>query len=156
LTWVDEFIYAAGGEHIPANWGDFADQTGIRAVLHLRPEAPQAFLGPPPRQFLWLSVSEEREADLGCLFLAGTFLAGCVEQGAKVLLHSSLGRHRTRWAFVAYLMVRGQRWERARKLAEARPWLSPYHTEAARWEDFERWLQARRRAGDPQRPKVRG
>ncbi len=146
MTWVDDYIYAAGGGHIAANWGAFADQTGVTAVLHLRPGAPEPFVGPPPRRFLWLAVEDEAQLDMQCMYLAGVFLADCVAQGRRVLLHSSLGRHRARWAYVAYLMVGGKGWPAARRRAEAKPWLSPYRTDPARWQAFEKWLRGGQRA----------
>ena len=40
MTWVQDGIFAGGGEALPGGWADFAAQTGITAILHLRPDAP--------------------------------------------------------------------------------------------------------------------
>ncbi len=136
MTWVHDRIFAAGGERLPAAWAGFADQTGITAVLHLRPGRPAAFLGPPPRGFLWLDLASEAEVDDRCRWLAGRFLADCVEAGQAVLLHSSPGRQRGRWAYVAYRILTGRSAQAALREAAERPWLGPYKTDPAPWESF--------------------
>jgi hypothetical protein len=147
MTWVREEIYAAGGAHIPATWGDFADQTGVTAVVHLSPGRPAAFRGAPPRAFLWLGISEEAQAGLAERWLAAGFIACCLAEGRRVLLHSSLGRHRTRWAFVAHSIHAGLSARAALRVAAERPWLAPYHTDVAAWEAFEAYVRARREEG---------
>lgn len=136
MTWVHDQLYAAGGDHIPSTWDDFAQQTGVTAVLHLRPSMPQVFRGGPPQAFLWLDVADEDRANLEIRWLAGEFLRACLERGMRVLLHSSLGRHRTRWAYVAYCIRVGQKPEVVLRRAAERPWLAPYHTDVDQWEAF--------------------
>lgn len=136
MTWVQDGIYAAGGEHLPSTWAEFSDQTGIGAVLHLSPVRPAVFRGPAPEVFLWLPIEDENQAAADDRLLAGRFIAGCRERGLRVLLHSSLGRHRTRWAYVAYEICTGARLRTALRRAASRPWLGPYHTDEAAWEAF--------------------
>ena len=142
MTWVHDNIYAAGGMHIPSNWGDFADQTGVTGVLHLAPDRAARFLGSSPEVFLWLNITDEYQAASSERLLAGRFLIECVAEGRRVLLHSSLGRHRTRWAFVAYLIIAGRSVRAALRQAAKPPWLSPYHTDTAGWESFAETLGA--------------
>jgi hypothetical protein len=134
LSWVHERIFAAGGYQIPNTWSAFQDQTGIDAVVHLSPGAPMAFNGPVPTAYLWLDVDDEDAAGLDERRLAGDFVVDCLHQGRTVLLHSRLGRHRTRWVFVAFLLCGGASLARALREAEERPWLSPYHTDEVRWQ----------------------
>jgi hypothetical protein len=136
MTWVQDGIYAAGGVHLPATWAEFSDQTGIRAVLHLRPARPAVFRGPVPEGFLWLPIEDEEQAGPADRLLAGRFIASCRERGLRVLLHSSLGRHRTRWAYVAYEICAGSRLRTVLRRAASRPWLAPYRTDEAAWEAF--------------------
>jgi hypothetical protein len=149
MTWVHEGIYAAGGEYLPSTWAEFSDQTGIRAVLHLCPGRPATFRGRAPEGFLWLPVEDEKQASLDDRLLAGRFVASCRERGLRVLLHSSLGRHRTRWAYVAYEICAGSRLKTVLRRAASRPWLAPYHTDEATWEAFTRLV-----AHNPDRPPV--
>jgi hypothetical protein len=37
MAWVEDRIYAAGGDHIPDTWGEFSGQAKITAVVHLHP-----------------------------------------------------------------------------------------------------------------------
>ena len=136
MTWVDDQIYAAGGEHIPSTWDAFARQTGVTAVLHLAPDQAIRFHGPPPQVFLWLNVADETEVDIDERRLAACFLSDCLAEGRRVLLHSSLGRHRTRWAYVAYCISTGRSVRGALRQAAERPWLSPYYTNTVAWEEF--------------------
>lgn len=136
MTWVDDHVYAAGGAHIPATWEDFAGQTGIRIVLHLRPLAAQEFRGPAPHGWLWLNIADESQAGLDQRRQAGWFIQEWVAAGERVLLHSSLGRHRVRWAYVAYRICSGQSVQAALRSAEQRPWQAPYHTDRRAWEAF--------------------
>jgi len=140
---VDDKIFAAGGEHVPRTWGDFSGQTGIRAVLHLSPGRPACFEHPAPAAFLWLAVADEMELDLEDRILAGRYIWDCVQSGWKVLLHSSLGLHRVRWAYVAYRIVAGHSLKATLRQVEKRPWLSPYKTDLQAWEAF--WRETRRR-----------
>jgi len=55
VTWLEEAIFAGGGEHMPAAWEDFAAQTGVSGVVHLRPASPAAFAS-----CAWLSSSRSR------------------------------------------------------------------------------------------------
>lgn len=144
MTWVHEQIYAGGGDHIPGSWESFADQSGIKAVVHLRAGSPAAFRGRPPEAFLWLSLEEEDEAGVEDRWLAGRFVAERVGAGDKVLLHSSLGRHRTRWVYVAYQICTGRQVRAALREAAQRPWLGPYHTDRALWETFAQAVRTRR------------
>jgi hypothetical protein len=141
LTWVHDNIYAAGGMHIPSNWGAFADQTGVTGILHLAPDHAAKFLGSSPEVFLWLNITDESQASSSERLLAGRFLFECVAEGRRVLLHSSLGRHKTRWAFVAYLILTGSSVKSALRQAADLPWLSPYHTDTAAWEAFAETLR---------------
>lgn len=140
---MDDRIFAAGGDHIPAHWDEFAGQTGINAVLHLRPGRPAAFLGVPPESYLWIGVASETEADLEARWLAGRFVLAGLEGGGRILLHGSEGRHRVRWAYVAHLICAGRPVAVALHAAEIRPWLSPYPTDRWAWEDFARLVEAR-------------
>ncbi|HMK07753.1 MAG TPA: hypothetical protein VK449_01860 [Anaerolineales bacterium] len=133
MTWVRDGIFAAGGEGLPEAWLSFAAQTGISAILHLRPGAPAAFQGPIPRSFLWLDVAAEDQATLPDRLLAGAFVEACRAEGQRVLLHASLGRQRTRWALVAYRIWCGAAPEVARREASRTPWLAPYATDDAAW-----------------------
>ncbi|TEU00729.1 MAG: hypothetical protein E3J30_02210 [Anaerolineales bacterium] len=137
MTWVEESIYAAGGQHIPAAWADFADSTGIGAILHLSSGRPATFLGPPPRRFLWLMVEEEKLAGMEDRRLAAEFIQASLEAGEKVLLHSAEGRHRTRWTYVAYGLYVGRRLSRVLREAAEKPWLAPYHTDRDMWRAFQ-------------------
>jgi hypothetical protein len=145
LTWVDDGIFAGGGENLPESWEDFARQTGIRAVLHLRPEAPAEFRGGPAERFLWMAVSDESEAGLPERLLAGEFVESCLRDGRRVLLHSSLGRHRTRWAYVSFRILSGTAPQAAIRRAARPPWLSPYTTDLAGWEALASVVTLRRR-----------
>lgn len=142
MTWVHDHIFAAGGDHIPATWEEFAYQTGVSAVLHLNTSKPSKFLGPPPEVFLWLDVADESQAGLDDRHLAARFLGDCLNAGHRVLLHSSFGRHRTRWAFVSYSIAEGRSVHTALRIAAERPWLAPYHTEVESWHVFASTLQA--------------
>jgi hypothetical protein len=144
VTWVHDRIYAGGGAYIPDHWDDFAEQTGISAVVHLAPRGPAIFRGRPPLAFLWLSVAEETEAGAEERWLVGRFVDVALQQGRKVLLHSSLGRHRARWAYVAYRIVAGRSASAALREAAERPWLTPYPTDPSTWEAFAGEVRARR------------
>jgi hypothetical protein len=136
LTWVHDQIFAAGGEHIPNTWREFSEQTGVNAVLHMRPGQPAVFIGHPPEFFLWLDLEHEDQVGLTERKLAGIYLDQMLMQGRRVLLHSSLGRHRTRWAFVAYCIRAGHSARAALRRAADRPWLSPYHTDEEAWQAY--------------------
>lgn len=142
LTWVEESIFAAGGQHIPTTWADFADSTGIGTVLHLSSGQPQSFLGPPPQRFLWLRVEDERLAGIEERTLAAEFIAVSLAAGEKVLLHSAQGRHRTRWVYVAYGLYVGRTLSRVLREAAEKPWLAPYHTDQEKWNTFQASLRA--------------
>jgi hypothetical protein len=142
VTWVHDQIFAAGGDHIPDTWQEFSRQTGIEAVLHLRPGLPATFQGVPPRSFLWIDLSGEDQVDDPTRWLAACFLRESMGHGQAVLIHSSLGRHRGRWAFVAYRIVTGRSAQTALQEAAQRPWMSPYHTDPTAWEEFEKRVRA--------------
>jgi hypothetical protein len=152
MTWVQDGIFAGGGEGMPEGWADFARQTGISAILHLRPGAPAAFRGPSPAAFLWLAIEAEGQAVLADRLLAGAYIAGCLERGQRVLLHASLGRHRTRWAFVAYRIWSGGDTAAALRQAAQAPWLAPYATNEAAWERMAEAVRSLRRAPRPAVP----
>src|SRR3972149_1245946 len=76
MTWVQDGIFAGGGEALPEGWADFAAQTGITAILHLRADAPAVFRGPSPASFLWLAIAAEDQAGLPDRLLAGALVAG--------------------------------------------------------------------------------
>src|SRR3989337_2154868 len=122
MTWVQDGIFAGGGEALPEGWADFAAQTGITAILHLRADAPAVFRGPSPASFLWLAIAAEDQAGLPDRLLAGAFVAACLERGQRVLLHASPGRHRTRWAYVAYRVWSGVAPGAARGQSPAATW----------------------------------
>jgi hypothetical protein len=149
MTWVQDGIFAAGGEALPAAWAEFSAQTGIADVLHLRPGAPAAFFGPSPHSFLWLDVATEDQAALSERLLAGGFIDACLREGRKILLHASLGRHRTRWAFVAYQIWTGTAAPTAIRRAACPPWMSPYPTDQDRWQEFAAVARARRSVAEP-------
>jgi len=142
LTWVEESIFAAGGQHIPATWADFSDSTSISAVLHLSSGQPQLFLGPPPRRFLWLRIEDEKLAGIEERKLAAEFITVSLSAGEKVLLHSAQGRHRTRWVYVAYSLYVGRRLSRVLREAAEKPWLAPYHTDQETWSAFQEFVKA--------------
>jgi hypothetical protein len=142
MTWVRDGIYAAGGDHVPSTWADFSDQTGIRAVLHLRPGRPAVFEGPAAESFLWLAIEDEGQAGLEERLLAGRFILDCRARGQRVLLHSSLSRHRTRWAYVSYEICVGSRVGSVLRRAASRPWLAPYPTDEKAWQEFARIVAA--------------
>jgi len=145
MTWVEEGIFAAGGEFLPEHWAEFASQTGLTAVLHLRPSAPARFEGPVPGAFLWLPLETEEQAGLGDRWLAACFVAQARGEGRRVLLHSSLGLHRARWPFVAFRILGGATARGAVRQAEVPPWQSPYHTDLGVWEAFAREVRSRHR-----------
>ena len=145
MTWVEEAIFAGGGEHMPAAWVDFAAQTGVSGVVHLRPASPAAFRGPTPARFLWLSVREESDTSDEERLLAATFVTQCLAEGRRVLLHSSLGRHRTRWVYVAYRILAGSSVRAALRRASQRPWMEPYTTDERAWSAFAAHARAARR-----------
>ncbi len=144
LTWVHERVFAAGGEQIPQTWDDFAEQTGVTAVLHLRPSRPTRFERRPPLSFLWLDLAEEAQAGMAERRLASRFIEDCLARGQSVLLHSSLGRHRTRWAYVAYAIRAGRAVRTALRQAAEAPWLAPYRTDEDAWERFAQIIRAGR------------
>ena len=133
MAWVHDRIFAAGGNHLPATWHSFQQQMGITAVLTLNENKPAVFVGPIPKRFLWLDVLEESQAGLEARQLAGAFLSSSVNGGGRVLLHSSHSRHRTRWAFVAFLIYSGKSVAAALRQAAETPWLAPYETDETRW-----------------------
>jgi hypothetical protein len=141
MTWVHDGIFAGGGETLPENWAAFAAQTGVTAVLHLRPESPAAFRGPSPASFMWMDLTSEAEAALPERIAAATFIDDCLRRGQRVLLHASPGRHRTRWAFVAYRIWSGAGAGRALRQAAEPPWLAPYKTDRAAWEQLAEVVQ---------------
>lgn len=147
MSWVQSRIYAAGGGHIPSTWATFSDQTGIQAVLHLRPEAPTVFRGGPPRAFLWLDIEVEKDADLEARWLAARYISDSLAQGYRAMIHSSLTLHRTRWVLASYLLYEGWTIASTMREVEKPPWLSPYHTEAPMWAAFENLVQRRRADG---------
>jgi hypothetical protein len=149
VTWVQDGIYAAGGERLPAFWSEFADQTGIAAILHMRPAKPAEFIGPLPRAFLWLDLEDETHADLVTRRLAVEFIKHAMEDHRRLLLHSSLGRHRTRWALVAYQLELGKPLETVLRQAAQRPWMGPYRTDEAEWEAFAAGVAERRALSHP-------
>ncbi len=112
------------------------DQTGISAILHFKPDSPQRFAGPVPEQFLWMDVTDEMQVGIQQRLLAAAFLYTCVAQKMRILMHSSLGLHRTRWAYVAYLIYTGRSVNLALRMAAEPPWLAPYHTDRTAWEEF--------------------
>jgi hypothetical protein len=142
MTWVEDGVYAAGGEHIPATWGAFADQTGVTAVLHLSSSGPTPFLGIPPARFLWLDLELEEQADSKVRRLAGKFVRDSRAQGRRVLLHCTGGRHRTRWVYVAYRLCRGHGLKGVLRDAAQKPWLAPYHTDREAWIAFRNYLKS--------------
>jgi len=153
MTWVHEKIYAAGGTHVPSTWSAFSDQTGIKTVLHLGGDGPSWFEGPPPDVFLWMKVEKEREAGLEERMRAARFIHDNLLDGRAVLLHSSQGRHRTRWAYVAYCLYAGRKLKPVLREAAERPWMSPYITDELAWEAFAALLNAgpeNHRQGEPQ------
>ena len=111
-------------------------------MVHLNPRAPQQFVGPSPEAFLWLDVEDESEADLESRWLAGRFVRQQLTRGRSVLLHSGEGRHRTRWVFVAFLLLEGKSWRAALRQAEETPWLAPYRTDHESWRSFVDWLES--------------
>jgi len=141
VAWVNESIFAAGGEHIPKTWGEFAEMTGITAIIHLAQGTPSRFEGPEPPRFLWLQATEEEQANLQMRFQAGMFVQECIQEGRKTLLHCTISRHRTRWVYVAYGLVDGRKLSTVLREAAERPWLAPYRTDEAKWQEFVTWLQ---------------
>lgn len=99
------------------------------------------FTGPLPQAFLWISVDREVETGFEDRWLAGRFLQREIRAGRSVLLHSGVGRHRTRWAFTAFLLLQGSSLSAALRRVERAPWLAPYHTDLEAWEAFSEWLE---------------
>jgi hypothetical protein len=141
MTWVENGIYAAGGDHIPQTWGAFADQTGITAVLHLSGSGPTTFAGRPAARFLWLGLEQEAETDEQARRLAGEFVADCRAQGRRVLLHCTNSRHRTRWVYVAYRLCLGHGLKGVLRDAAQKPWLAPYLTDREAWVAFRSYMK---------------
>lgn len=144
MTWVEEGIFAAGGDHIPSTWEAFTQQTGIRAVLHLALDEPAVFEGRLER-FLWLNIEQEAQADLQARELAAEFIRACRDEDMNVLLHCSAGRHRTRWAYVAYRLLLGHGLKGVLRAAAEKPWMGPYHTDRDLWEAYRSRVQSRER-----------
>ncbi len=144
MTWVHDQIYAAGGEHLPMTWRSFANQTGVTAVLHLRPVSPAAFHGSFPESFLWLDLADENQAGLEERWLVASFIDEVLKSGRRMLLHSSLRRHRVRWAYVSYLIWTGRSVRASLREVEERPWLAPYRTDKKVWEDFKQFVNTHR------------
>lgn len=136
MTWVHDQIYAAGGNHIPSTWDAFMNQTGVSAIVHLKPDSPELFAGPVPGQFLWMDVADETQAGINERLLVALYLNDCIARGIRILLHSSLGLHRTRWAYVAFSIVAGRSVKSALRMAAEPPWLAPYHTDREIWDEF--------------------
>lgn len=147
MSWVTEQVFAAGGTMIPCDWARFKLETGIDAVLHMNPVAPTPFEGPDPERFLWLDAADEEGADLAMRKAAGRFIFQAVHDGYRVLLHATPGRHRARWAYVAYLILDGRRPASAVRMAAEQPWLAPYSTDMAQWEAFYRSLHGSQTGG---------
>ena len=144
MTWVHDRIYAAGGAHIPGSWAEFSETTGINAILHLGIDRPQVFCGPTPAAFLWIQVEREQEADLATRLLAARFIDDSLREGRRVLLHGAAGRHRTRWAFIAYSVLAGKSLRVALRSGAERPWLAPYHTDQDVWEEYVKLVEGDR------------
>ncbi len=149
MTWVHDRIFAAGGGHIPETWASFADQTGVTAVLHLSPVRPARFLGPAPEAFLWLDVADEFQVDLEERNLAARFVHDCLGAGRRLLIHSSLGRQRTRWVYVAYAISVGGSVRATLRQVEERPWLSPYLTDTVVWQVYEESVRSNQAVFSP-------
>ena len=140
LAWVHEHIFAAGGSHIPAAWDQFSAQLGVTAIVHLSRPEPLEFHGSAPARMLWLDLEDEREVDLGMQALCAGFVHAAIESGENVLLHSTHGRHRTRWVYVSYLIWAGKQVRAALRMAEEKPWQAPYHTDTEKWSTFRTYL----------------
>jgi hypothetical protein len=144
LAWIHDQIYAAGGDHIPSTWASFVKQTGVTAVLHLCPISPTSFQGPFPKSFLWMALADESEAGLEERWLAASFIGRNLESGQRMLLHSSLRRHRVRWAYVSYLIWMGRSVRASIRVVEEKPWLAPYRTDERAWEEFKQFVKIQR------------
>jgi hypothetical protein len=83
-----------------------------------------------------MAIEEEHQAGVEERLLAARFIQECLLMGQKVLLHSIHGRHRTRWAFVAFRIYSGRSVRAALRQAAESPWLAPYHTNTEDWETF--------------------
>jgi hypothetical protein len=83
-----------------------------------------------------LSIEDESEADNDLRALVGEYIRYCQESGESVLLHSALGRHRVRWAFVAHQLCLGRKLETVLRQAAEKPWQGPYHTDEDLWQSF--------------------
>jgi hypothetical protein len=151
MTWVEEGIFAAGGDHIPHTWPEFTQQTGIQAVVHLAQARPARFEGRLAR-YLWLNVEREAEADIPTRELAAEFVRSCRESGLAVLLHCGSGRHRTRWIYVAYRLHTGASLRGVLRAAAEKPWMGPYHTDSGLWEAFCAHLQTQAKEPTPNDP----
>jgi hypothetical protein len=144
LTWIQDGIYAAGGEHLPKNWASFIEQTGITAVFHLRALSSASFIGPAPTSFLWINLEGEAGAGLEERRLAATFIAENLKMQRRVLLHCSHRRHRIRWAYMAYLIWSGKSIKASLTQVQQKPWLAPYHTDMKIWQEFKEFIAADR------------
>jgi len=91
-----------------------------------------------------MDVADESQAGLEERWLAASFIKENLEKGERILLHSSLRRHRVRWAYVSYLIWMGKSVRASIKEVEKRPWLAPYHTDLKAWDDFKQYVETRR------------
>jgi hypothetical protein len=83
-----------------------------------------------------MDVEEETQVGIEERCLAAQFIHECLQNGHQILLHSSHGRHRTRWVYVAFQIYNGQSVRAALRQAAESPWLSPYHTDTEVWDRF--------------------
>jgi hypothetical protein len=87
-------------------------------------------------------VEEEKLAGMDDRRSAAEFIQASLAAGEKVLLHSAKGRHRTRWAYVAYGLYVGRRLPRVLREAAEKPWLAPYYTDREIWSTFQESVKA--------------
>jgi hypothetical protein len=97
-----------------------------------------------PESFLWLDLREEHQAGIEERYLVASFMSANLEAGRSILLHSSLRRHRVRWAFVAFRIWSGRSVRSSLREVQEKPWLAPYHTDERIWDDFKEFVNIHR------------
>lgn len=136
MPWVNEFIFAAGGDMPVEQWREFKMQLGLSAVITIGDDAPGLFVDPRPWAWLWLPVADEASYALEHFELGVGFLRHAAQHQRKVLLHGGRGMHRARPLVAAFLLGQGQTLPEVLRTLEQRPWLPPYKGEVAL---LERW-----------------
>ena len=91
-----------------------------------------------------MDLEDESHIGMEERWLAASFIGENVNLGLLMLLHSSLRRHRVRWAYVSYLIWTGKTVRASLREVEEKPWLAPYRTDEKAWEDFKQYVTIHR------------